>query len=429
MKLWVSFAWEHRIALALGAGVLTAALIFPLLNRQDGDKTGDELESPPGAWFQPPSPVPDPPKAKSPSSLEFLLQQGEDSKSGSGEGPPEGPATPPQDGEDPSPPAPPKLRIPGQEEKLKSSGKFLGFFEKSKASPSSESLTADRSGAAGPSALSPQGVRGSAPSQASRPGAAGVALTKRASAQQASGGTGSSARHTPGRKVDISRTHAVPSSIQSDPGVLGGSGLNSPSTIQTREDGTQTPASGSVGGIRENRPAGGSSKGSPGPSEGPSPAAVTQAGTDEEPEDARVNLAKGPRPCDAGAPDKVVQLETECIVTCPDGSQVQVPKGSSVLCPDSPSEQTPATNPCNDGVGSGCCRDNPEPPPAGYKWKALCSQSCRRNVECPRGTNNQEGWCYPFEERSNQHNWNWSWRCLKLERLPPKKPRPGPTPI
>lgn len=57
-------------------------------------------------------------------------------------------------------------------------------------------------------------------------------------------------------------------------------------------------------------------------------------------------------------------------------------------------------------VEAGTCRDNPVDPPSGYKWEANCSgQVCADNSQCPSGANNQEGWCYGFEDGA---------KCLKL---------------
>ncbi len=58
------------------------------------------------------------------------------------------------------------------------------------------------------------------------------------------------------------------------------------------------------------------------------------------------------------------------------------------------------------GGGGDSCRDNPVAPPTGYKWTAICGQSCTSNSQCPRGANNQEGWCYGFAGGN---------KCMKLE--------------
>lgn len=54
------------------------------------------------------------------------------------------------------------------------------------------------------------------------------------------------------------------------------------------------------------------------------------------------------------------------------------------------------------------CRDNPVSPPNGYKWTALCTVNCTNNSTCPRGANNQEGWCYGFPGGS---------RCMRLDSV------------
>src|SRR3972149_3428521 len=77
-------------------------------------------------------------------------------------------------------------------------------------------------------------------------------------------------------------------------------------------------------------------------------------------------------------------------------------------------------------LAQGVCRDNPETPPAGYKWAANCSSSgsCESNAGCPTGANNQEGWCYGFEDGN---------RCLQLQStganpVPTSTPLPTATP-
>lgn len=69
---------------------------------------------------------------------------------------------------------------------------------------------------------------------------------------------------------------------------------------------------------------------------------------------------------------------------------------------------------------AGECRDNPVDPPAGYQWTATCGDegACTGNADCPRGANNQEGWCYGFET---------GFRCLRLDQLTTPTPEPSCT--
>lgn len=69
-----------------------------------------------------------------------------------------------------------------------------------------------------------------------------------------------------------------------------------------------------------------------------------------------------------------------------------------------PKPQPPASQTSTSGAGT--CRDNPNTPPAGYKWTALCGTSCTSNSQCPKGANNHEGWCYGFDGGA---------RCLRLD--------------
>lgn len=60
------------------------------------------------------------------------------------------------------------------------------------------------------------------------------------------------------------------------------------------------------------------------------------------------------------------------------------------------------------------CTDNPVSPPAGFKWTALCEQSCTTNDDCPAGDESRAdrgAWCYGFEDGKHP-------RCLTLNRLP-----------
>lgn len=74
------------------------------------------------------------------------------------------------------------------------------------------------------------------------------------------------------------------------------------------------------------------------------------------------------------------------------------------------------------GSNVGRCRDNPVSPPAGYYWRADCSErgKCRQNSDCPKNTTDSRvnpetsNWCYGFE--GDKGSWE-DWRCLKLEYI------------
>lgn len=71
-------------------------------------------------------------------------------------------------------------------------------------------------------------------------------------------------------------------------------------------------------------------------------------------------------------------------------------------------------------ASAGECRNNPETPPSGYEWRAACGGSeCTSNEQCPRGANNQIGWCYGFDSGS---------RCLQLVSIVPAPQPPAPQP-
>lgn len=68
----------------------------------------------------------------------------------------------------------------------------------------------------------------------------------------------------------------------------------------------------------------------------------------------------------------------------------------------------------------GTCRDNPESPPAGYKWKADCNRPCTNNSQCPQNNFDAQNvnpetsnWCYGFEGTTGTSA---DWRCLMLVR-------------
>lgn len=84
------------------------------------------------------------------------------------------------------------------------------------------------------------------------------------------------------------------------------------------------------------------------------------------------------------------------------------------------------------------CKDNPVTPPAGYIWKADCSNFCKANSDCPPNTSD------PSNVRADTSNWCYGFaaapRCLQLQHIAgsvsgtptptpaPVQPTPTPTP-